>query len=249
VGTWALEFVAVGRGGLLQKLASYTPTAALRVFEQGQLRLSTVAVSLTLGMAGFTLAAVWLPERRKLSARLGASIGVALAFGLAMWGGSFLRSTWDLSENCRNSFSMADEAALRQIRLPLDVTVFLAPEDPRLMDLDRNVLSKLARILPRMEVDYAAHSRTGLFESAGDHYGEVWYGLGGRKVVSRSTTEAIVLDTLYKLAQVQPPAHPEGNEFPGHPLAADPKGAAWIYYALWPLAVGAACWLHFRVRS
>ena len=249
VGTWALEFVAVGRGGLLQKLASYTPTAALRVFEQGQLRLGTVAVSLTLGVAGFALAAVWLPERRKLSARLFASAAVALFFGLAMWGGSLVRSTWDLSENRRNSFSVADEAALRRIRLPLEVTVILAPEDPRLMDLDRNVLSKLERILPRMEVDYAAHSRMGLFESAGDHYGEVWYELGGRKAMSRSTTEPIVLDTLYKLAQVEAPARREGNEFPGHPLAADPQGAAWMFYALWPLAVGAVCWLHFRIRS
>ena len=195
------------------------------------------------------LAAVWLPERRRFSARLGASAAVALVFGVAMWGGSLLRATWDLSENRRNSFSVADEAALRQIRQPLAVTVFLAPEEPRLMDLDRNVLSKLERILPRMEVNYRAHSRTGLFESPGDHYGEVWYELGGRKAMSRSTTEPIVLDTLYQLARVPPPAHAEGNEFPGHPLAAGPKGAAWIFYALWPLAVGGACWLHFRIRS
>ncbi|MGA2270344.1 MAG: ABC transporter permease [Bryobacteraceae bacterium] len=249
VGTWALEFVAVGRGGLLQKLASFTPTAALRVFEQGQLRLGTVVVSLILGLAGFALAAVWLPERRNLRVHLSASAAVVLVFGIALWGGSLLRPTWDLSENRRNSFSMADEAALRHIRLPLRVTVFLAPEDPRLMDLDRNILGKLARILPRVEVDYAARSRTGLFEGAGDHYGEVWYDLGGRKVISRSTTEPIVLDILYRLAQVQPPAPQEGNGFAGHPLAAGPTGAPWIFYALWPLAVGAACWLHFRVRS
>ena len=40
VGTWALDFVAAGRGGLLARIAAYTPTAALRVFEQGQLRLA-----------------------------------------------------------------------------------------------------------------------------------------------------------------------------------------------------------------
>src|SRR6185295_7083937 len=49
VGTWALEFIAFGRGGILQKVASYTPTAALRAFEQGQLRLSTVVVLLAAG--------------------------------------------------------------------------------------------------------------------------------------------------------------------------------------------------------
>ena len=31
VGTWALEFIAAGRGGRLQKVASYTPTSALRL--------------------------------------------------------------------------------------------------------------------------------------------------------------------------------------------------------------------------
>ncbi|MBZ5625559.1 MAG: ABC transporter permease [Acidobacteriia bacterium] len=249
VGTWALEFVAVGRGGWLQRVASYTPTAALHVFEQGQLRMSTVAVTFLLGVAGFAIAAVWLTARRDLRSHLAATLGVALAFGVVLWGGSQLRAGWDVSENRRNSFPIADEAALRQIREPLRVTVYLAAEDPRRMDLDRNVLSKLARILPRVEIDYASHSRVGLFEGPGDHYGEVWYELGGRRVMSRSATEPIVLDTLYQLARVPPPGHAEGGEYPGHPLAARPIGAAWVYYPLWPLVVGWACWYHFRVRS
>ena len=247
VGTWALEFVAVGRGGWLQKAASYTPTAALHVFEQGQLRMSTVAVTLLLGAAGFWVAGVWLVARRDLGWHLAASLGVALAFAVMLWGGSQWRAGWDVSENRRNSFPIADEAALRQIRQPLHVTVFLAAEDPRRMDLDRNVLSKLARILPQVEIDYASHSRVGLFEGPGDHYGEVWYELGGRRVMSRSATEPIVLDTLYQLARVQPPGRAEGNDYPGHPLAARPTGAAWIYYALWPLVVGLAGWYYFRV--
>ena len=37
VGSWALDFIAAGRGGWLQQLANYTPTAALRSFEQGLL--------------------------------------------------------------------------------------------------------------------------------------------------------------------------------------------------------------------
>ena len=247
VGTWALEFVAVGRGGWLQKAASYTPAAALHVFEQGQLRMSTVAVTLLLGAAGFWVAGVWLVARRDLGWHLAASLGVALAFAVMLWGGSQWRAGWDVSENRRNSFPIADEAALRQIRQPLHVTVFLAAEDPRRMDLDRNVLSKLARILPKVEIDYASHSRVGLFEGQGDHYGEVWYELAGRRVMSRSATEPIVLDTLYQLARMQPPGRSEGNDYPGHPLAARPTGAAWIYYALWPLVVGLAGWYHFRV--
>lgn len=49
------------------------------------------------------------------------------------------------------------------------VTVNLAPEDPRLSNLDRNILSKLRRILPQLTIDYAAHSRSGLFETPGQH--------------------------------------------------------------------------------
>jgi ABC-2 type transport system permease protein len=243
VGTWALDFMAAGRGGILQKLAAYTPTAALRFFEQGQLRLSTVIVEVLLGVAGFVLAAVWLPTGRTLRWRLVLSASTAAILAVAVWAGSLPRASWDLSENRRNSFSLAAEAALRQIRSPLHVTIFLAAEDPRLMDLDRNILSKLQRILPRgVDVDYAAHTRAGLFESQGDHYGEVWYELGGRKVMSRSTTEPIVLDTLYQLAQLQPPASSEGSGYSGHPLPASPSGAAWIFYGLWPLAVALAAW-------
>src|SRR4030095_11019101 len=64
VGTWVLEFVATGRGGVLQELASYTPTSVLRRFEQGQLRLSTVIVMIAVGVGGFALAAVWLHTGR-----------------------------------------------------------------------------------------------------------------------------------------------------------------------------------------
>src|SRR5512140_2960315 len=74
VGTWALEFVAVGRGGWLQRVAAYTPTAVLHVFEQGQLRVATVAVTLLLGVAGFAVAAVWLVARRDLRWHLAASL-------------------------------------------------------------------------------------------------------------------------------------------------------------------------------
>lgn len=249
VGTWALEFIAVGRGGLLQKVASYTPTAALRVFEQGQFRMNTVAVTLILGLAGFTVAAVWLPERRSVATRMMVSARIACALVLILGAASYLRFNRDVSENRRNSFPMADEAALARIRAPLRVTVFLAAEDPRLMDLERNILGKLQRILPRVEVSYAAHTRAGLFEAAGDHYGEIWYELEGRKVMSRSTTEPVVLDTLYKLAQIQAPLHSEEREFPGHPLAVLPAGSALIFYGLWPLAVIFSGWLHFRNRS
>jgi len=249
LGTWALDFIAAGRGGLLQELANYTPTAALRIFEQGQLRLATVVVMVTLSLGGFVLAAVWLNTGRSLRHRLLATLALSLVLAAVVTGAAGLRQSSDMSENRRNSFSPADEAALRQIREPLHVTVFLSPEDPRLMDLDRSILGKLKRILPKLEVDYAATSRSGLFEDADDHYGEIWYEMNERKVMNRSTTEAIVLEQLYQLSGLTPPEHSEENEFAGHPLAARPQNASWIFYIAWPLAIIAAWWLIRYQRS
>jgi ABC-2 type transport system permease protein len=210
--------------------------------------LATVLVTAAIGVAGFGIAAVWLHEGRTIRARSIASLGILMAFALSATAAGRLRIAWDLSENRRNSFSAADEAALAGIRQPLRITVFLSAEDPRLLDLDRNILAKLTRILPDVEIVHAAHSRSGLFEGSGDHYGEVWYELGGRKLMTRSTTEQIVLDNLYQLAQVPAPVRGE-SEFPGHPLPAIPRGAAWFYYAFWPLATGLAGWVHLRVWS
>lgn len=244
VGTWALEFVAEGRGGLLHTLAAFTPTAALRVFEQGELQVSIVLVMSTVAIAGFGLAAIWLAERTSTMARMRISAGLAVvAIGVATMM-SLPKRAWDLSENRRNSFSESEEAALRQIREPLHVTVLLAAEDPRWMDLDRNVLAKLDRILPDLKIDHAARSRSGLFE--GEHYGEVWYEIAGRRVMSRSATEPIVLDTLFKLAQVPPPAPDSDTRFAGHPLAVRPTGAAIIYYFAWPLVVAFLALINFR---
>jgi ABC-2 type transport system permease protein len=243
VGTWALEFVAEGRGGLLHALAAFTPTAALRVFEQGELQLSIALVMFTFGIAGFALAAIWLAERNTMMARLRTSAGLALIGAAMVAMLSLPKAAWDLSENRRNSFSESEEVALRQIREPLRVTVNLAAEDPRWMDLDRNVLTKLDRILPKVTIEHAAHSRSGLFE--GEHYGEVWYEIGGRRVMSRSATEAIVLEAIFKLGQVAQPWREEEHH-PGHPLAAHPTGAAILYYFGWPFVIVVCALLNFR---
>lgn len=246
VGTWALDFIAAGRGGLLQQLANYTPTAALRFFEQGLLRLSTVVVISAISITGFALAAIWLHTGRPLRWRaLATACAVVLLAGLTL-GAAGWRTSWDLSENRRNSFPATDEALLQHVHVPLRVTVFLSPEDPRLTDLEQNVLKKLRRILPRLDVDYAAGSRTGLFESAADHYGEIWYEMNGQRVMERSTIEPVVLEQIYKLAGLTPPAPADENSFPGYPLAARPRWAAVLFYGLWPLLTSLAWWLTRR---
>jgi hypothetical protein len=239
VGTWALDFVAAGRGGLLARLAEFTPAAALRTFEHGELRLAMVVILLAAGLAGFVFAGVWLDPYANLATRVGRSVAlVGIVLGAAAVASSW-RSGWDLAEDRRGSFSRADEAALRRISDPVQVTVRLAPEDPKRLDLERNVLAKLRRVLPHFRVTYASQSSTGLFEDADGHYGEIWYEACGRRVLVRSTIEPVVLAELYKLAGVKPPTGSD-PPYPGYPLAAVPHGATLVFFLAWPLGVGLA---------
>ena len=242
LGTWALDYVAAARGGAIASVAEYTPSAALRVFEHGEVRIATVLILGILGVVGLAVAAEWLQEGRPPRRRVGGAIGAVVIGAVCCVAAGQLRATWDASEDRRNSFLVADEAALRQIRQPLHVTVYLAAEDPRLADLERGVLAKLERTMPEVEVTYGATSRSGLFERANDHYGEVWYELGGKREMSRSTTEPIVLETIYGLAGLQPPTPVAVQPYPGYPLAKRSAAAPWFFFLAWPLAVAAAWW-------
>jgi hypothetical protein len=89
---------------------------------------------------------------------------------------------------------------------------------------------------------YAAGSRTGLFENTDEHYGEIWYEMNGRKVMERSTIDEVVLEQIYSLAGIARPGVSDTNEFPGYPLATQPRYASLIFYLLWPLATIVAWW-------
>jgi ABC-2 type transport system permease protein len=249
VGSWALDFVAAGRGGLLQRLANYTPTASLRSFEQGLLSMSTTLVLLAVIIAAFVFAMIWLNSGRKVIHRARFSLALFVVLLVVVASSSFVRASWDLSENRRNSFSPGDEAALKQVREPLKITVNLAPEDPRLTDFEQNVLRKLRRNLAKLEVNYLSSSQTGLFESNADSYGEIWYEMRDQKLMDRSIIEQVVLEQIYKLAQVNPPAVASGDGFPGYPLAAQPKRASWLFYAGWPLLTILVWWVVRKERD
>src|SRR5204862_408902 len=63
IGTWALDFLATGRGGLVQRLASFTPAAALRVFERGLMRKDLVLALLALSVLALFIAGRTAGER------------------------------------------------------------------------------------------------------------------------------------------------------------------------------------------
>src|SRR5438067_9689817 len=70
IGTWALDFIAAGRGGWMQRVAAFTPAAALRNFEHGLVRVDVILVMLVLSAAGFVIAGIWLHLGRSIAARV-----------------------------------------------------------------------------------------------------------------------------------------------------------------------------------
>jgi hypothetical protein len=215
-------------------------------FQRGLLQLDVVLIALCLTATGFGLTAVWSRlgvsiRRRSIESAI---LGVVALLLIVACG--FARASWDVSEARRNSFSKADEFDLEGIYEPVRIEVHLAPEDPRRIDLDRQVISKLRRVLPTLEVSYISATSIGLFEQTAPHYGEIWYDVGGRRSMTRVTTAEGALEVLFDLAGIGPETQ-VAEVYRGHPLAASPRGAAVIFYGVWPAAVLGAGWLRRRV--
>jgi hypothetical protein len=162
------------------------------------------------------------------------SAGVAILAAGVIVACTFATPSWDSSENRGNSFSESDERALESIHQPLSIEVHLAQEDPRRVDLENHALSKLRRVMPAVKVTYVAATSIGLFEQSNPGYGEIRYELGGRKTMSRAITAEAVLEAIYFVAQMKPPAESDEDVFRGHPLAVAPRGAGTLFYIFWP---------------
>lgn len=248
LAAWALDFVAAVQGGMAQRLDAFTPESALRVFERGELSLSVTVASVVVVVALLAIAAHGLRADRLPRRAAAMSLVVLGGAAIALAGASLLHRSGDLSEDRRNSFPRADERALRAIRAPVSVEVHLAAEDPRLADLERSVLRKLERTLPAVRVTRVAQGSSGLF-AADTAYGEVWYSVGGRRAMSRSTTPAIVLQTLYALAGVEAPTDANAAAYPGYPLVMRAGLAPLLLGLGWPLLVLVAWWRSRRPPS
>jgi ABC-2 type transport system permease protein len=138
----------------------------------------------------------------------------------------------------RNSFPPADQRELTKLREPLLITVHLAPEDPRYADLRRNVLAKLERVVPHVNIRLASSTQTVLGSSTEETYGEIEYSYAARSAKSRSTSHREALPILYELAGRPIPAPVVGAEYPGYPLVTDARIALpWFFAALKKLVV------------
>jgi hypothetical protein len=226
------------RGGWVAEVAQFTPDAALRAFERGEVDASIVAVTVIAVAVLLGVATLWLDPARPRGVRRRRLALLVAALAIGAPAAARLRQSWDVSEDRRNSFGASDVRALRGIAAPLRVEVHLGPADPRLADLERDVFRKLRRTMPHVDITYAAQTSTGLFEGAGAGYGEIWYELDGRRAMSRSSVPAIVLETIFGLARVTPPA-PTAADYPGYPARlAVPAWQLALLLVVWLLCVG-----------
>jgi hypothetical protein len=233
IGSWVLDFTFAGNPGLLGWISQLSLTQTLRTFEQGLLSIGLI-VGLLATICGFAaLAAVWLPPGVAVRAKLLRSVICIVAAGLVVAAAARIRLVTDVAEDQRNSFPSADARALAALGEPLIVTAHFAPEDPRYVDLNRNVLAKLERVMPNITIRLA-DDRPGRTAGQDESYGEVAYVYGGRRDVSRSTSHREVLPLLYALAGRDVPRPQPGAEYPGYPLDANAQPALHGFSALCP---------------
>ncbi len=245
IGSWVLDFTVAGNPGLLSWIAQLSLTQTLRPFEQGLLSGGLVLGAACVIFGLIALATVWLPPGVPPLSKLRRSLPWVLTVGLMLGAAAQVRLTVDVTEDRRNSFPAADQKLLTTLRLPLLVTVHLAPEDPRYADLQRNVLAKLERAMPNVSVALARPRQSFVSGNSDESYGEVEYVYGNRSDISRSTSPREILPLLYALAGVSPPAPAPGGEYPGYPLVASTDAALFWFFGGLPLLI-VLCWWWIR---
>jgi len=242
IGSWVLDFTVVGRPGLLEWIARLSLTQVLRTFEQGLLSAGLVMGIVAVASGFAALATVWLPPGVHFRKRVVCSIACVLVVTVVLGLATRIGLSIDVTEDRRNSFPAADQRALASLVGPLLVTVHMVPEDPRYADLQRNILAKLERVLPRLSVSLAG-GRQSLANNAGDdRYGEIEYSYGGRSDISRSTSPREVLPLLFTLAEVKPPSPAPAGGYPGYPLVARGEVALLWFFGGLPLLIALAWW-------
>jgi hypothetical protein len=247
IGSWVLDFTIAGRPGWLEWFAHLSLTQVIRAFEQGLLSLSLVAGVVVAVCAFATLATVWLPPGVAVRQKLTRSAVCIAAAAIALLIVTQIKASIDVTEDRRNSFAVADAKQLSMLAEPLTIMVHLAPEDPRYIDLQRNVLAKLERVMPHVSIRLASAQQS-FASSAGDEaYGEIEYRYGARSDTSRSTSPREILPLIYGLAGVQPPAPIPSAEFPGYPLVTDGAFALLWFLAILPILIVLAWWRSRRL--
>ncbi|MER9632831.1 ABC transporter permease subunit [Mesorhizobium sp. M0228] len=160
IGSWVIDFAAASQPDLLGWSSRLSLTQTLHTFELGLLSLSLV-VGVLVAILGFAaLAAIWLPMGVAVRTKLARSLVCVSATCIVLVAATQVKWSADATEDRRNSFSLADQQALAQLSEQLTITVHLAPEDPRYVDLRTSILSKLERVFSRIVIRFAGDQQS-----------------------------------------------------------------------------------------
>jgi ABC-2 type transport system permease protein len=247
IGSWVLDFSLAGRSGPAAWFAQISLTQTLRIFEQGLLSIGLVLGIFVVILGMIVLSSLWLPPGTPLATKFARSGACVLATVVALGMTAQVKTSVDVTEDRRNSFSPADQRLLATLRLPLTVTVNLVPEDPRYVDLQRNVLGKLERAIPNVSVVLAGNQHG--FAGKSDAYGEIEFVYGNRSDASRSTSPREILPLLYALSGNEPPKPEGAMDYPGYPLVANADATLPWFLGGLPLLIGLAWWWSRRPPS
>jgi hypothetical protein len=124
----------------------------------------------------------------------------------------------------------------------LRIEVHLGAEDPRLSDLRSEILDRLKRVVPSLDVSFVGSAGTGLFASPDQHYGEIWYEIAGKRVMLKSAIEPVVLQTIYGLAGIRATPASESESYGGYPLRSGAPMAWLVFFVVWPAIVLTVFW-------
>ncbi len=216
-------------------LGEWSLTTLLRQFENGLLSTTSLASFFAFSLFFYIAASVFLHPGRRFSHKIKAIFMAGAALLVVVSGVMQIPRYMDVTENRKHSFNPADVRALRKMNQPLKITIHLAPEDSRLYDLEHEVLAKLRRVAPGLEVVYAKTQSTGLFgASESDNYGLIEYEYAGKQDRSYSNSIYEILPLLHALAgqKVTPDAVPR---YSGRPLVADASNSKWWFYLVLPM--------------
>ncbi len=248
LGSWVLDFAA-GTQGWLHNLSCLSLTALLRSFEHGLFSLSIV-VQATIIILGFLLLSViWLNSGITIPTKFKHSSLVVLAGVLLSLPVSTIRLYQDVTEDRRNSFNSADEAALQQMDATLTVTIYLSREDSRRYDYEQNILSKLQRTVLHLTAVFPYDSNSSRpIPTDNDKYGLIEYDYNGNHDESWSNSPREVLPIIHTLAG-QTVTDKSDHQYPGYPLTADAKKYCLWFYLLLPLGFLILWWKNNSFRQ
>src|SRR5262249_3595074 len=119
----------------------------------------------------------------------------------------------------------------------------------RYVDLHRNVLTKLERVMRHVSVRLAAARQSLASAASEESYGEIEYRYGIRQDTSRSTSPREILPPIYGLAGLQSAVPIASAEFPGYPLVADGTFALLWFLAILPILTVLAWWRSRRIPA